>query len=380
MELENLFKPGKIGSIDIKNRTVRSATFIRRAEKYGEIGENHIKYYTNLAQGGVGLIISGFIVVDPSGSASSHQPALYNESFISGHAKLVKKIHENDTKIAAQIGHTGRQGAHPKYPPIAPSSVPDKFTGLTPREMTTEEIYQIIEKFASTARRAYESGYDLVQLHAAHGYLLSNFLSPYTNKRTDEFGGDIKNRTKILIDIYNQIRDEVGKNYPIIIKLQTQDFVPDGLILSEGKEITKMLVDAGFDAIEPSGGIDETLIGTKNAYPSKVVKKKEDQNYFLSTALELKPLMKDTKLILMGGIKDPISADKIIADGHADFISMSRPFIHEPDLVNRWKSGDTTPAKCVSCNSCYMTLLSGEVYCVVKRRLDRKKKRKQERQ
>ncbi|MBD3212847.1 MAG: NADH:flavin oxidoreductase [Candidatus Lokiarchaeota archaeon] len=377
MELENLFRPGKIGSMEIKNRTVRSATFMRRAEKYGEIGDNHIDYYSRLAQGGVGLIITGFIVVDPSGSASSNQAALYNDSFIPGHAKLVNKVHDHDAKIAAQIAHTGRQGSHPKYPPIAPSPIPDKFTGLTPRKMSVEEIHQIIKKFADTARRAYESGYDSVQLHAAHGYLLSNFLSPYTNKRTDEFGGDINKRTRILIDIYNLVRDEVGKSFPIIIKLQTQDFVPNGLTLSEGKEITKILVDVGFDAIEPSGGIDETMIGTKNAYPSKVVKKKEDQNYFLPTALELKPLMKDSKLILMGGIKDPVSADQIIADGYADFISMSRPFIHEPDLVNRWKSGDTTPAKCVSCNSCYMTLLSGEVYCVVKKRLERRKKRKQ---
>lgn len=376
MALENLFKSGKIGAVEIKNRIIRSATFMRKAEKYGQIGDNHINYYTNLAQGGVGLIISGFIVVDPSGSASSNQPALYDDSFIPGHSKLVDAIHDTDAKIAAQIGHTGRQGSHPKYPPIAPSPIPDKFTGLTPRGMSTEEVYEMIEKFGTTGKRAYESGYDMIQLHAAHGYLLSNFLSPYTNKRTDEFGGSISNRCRILKEIYTKLREKVGKSFPIIIKLQTQDFIPNGLTLSEGKELTKMIVDAGFDAIEPSGGIDETMIGTKNAYPSKVVKKKEDQNYFLPTALELKPLMKDKKLILMGGIRDPVSADEILKEHGIDFVSMSRPLIYEPDLINRWKSGDLTPAKCISCNSCYMTLLSGDVHCVVRKRQERRKRRR----
>ncbi len=167
----------------------------------------------------------------------------------------------------------------------------------------------------------------------------------------------------------------MGKSFPIIIKLQTQDFVPNGLELAEGKEIVKLLVEAGFDAIEPSGGIGDTQTITKNPYPSRLIKNKEDENYFLPTAIELKPLMKDTKLVLMGGIRDPISANEIIRNGNADFISMSRPFLHEPHLVNRWKEGDLTPAKCISCNSCYMTLMSGETYCVVKKKLDRKKKR-----
>lgn len=334
-------------------------------------------FYEELAQGGTGLIISEFIGVDPSGTASAYQLRLDNDSFIPGQKKLVKLVHNYpEVKIAAQIAHTGRQGAHPKYPPVAPSPVSDKITGLTPRELTIPEIEVLIQKFVVAAKRAYESGYDLVQLHAAHGYFLSNFISPYTNRRSDDYGGNNENMAKILVEIYDGIKDEVGKNFPITIKLQTQDFVPKGLELEQGLEIAKILINKGFDAIEPSGGIGETQIGTKNAYPSRQIKSPDDENYFLSTVKELKPFMKNSKMILMGGIKNPISAENFIKEGITDFISLSRPLIYEPDLPNRWMSGDLSPAKCISCNSCYVTIFSGPVYCVVRRRLERRKQRK----
>ncbi len=380
MSLEYLFSPEKIGNVLIKNRLVRSATFVRRAEKNGEVGEREVQFYTTLAQGGVGLIITGFVAVDPSGSVSPNQAALYDDSFIPGHKRLVDAVHDMGAKVAVQIGHTGRQGAHPKYPPVAPSPIKDKFTNLTPRELSTEEIYQYIQKFVDASRRAYESGYDMVQLHGAHGYLLSNFISPYTNKRTDEFGGTIQNRMKVIVDIFKQFRHDVDKNFPMTVKLQTQDFVPEGLTLEEGIEAAHIAVGAGYSAIEPSGGIDETLIGTKSAYPSLMMKSKDQQNYFLPTAKLLMPNMKGCKLILMGGIRDPTSAENILKQGHADFISMSRPLIYEPNLPNRWLNGDLSPAKCVSCNSCYMSLLTGEVFCMVRRKLEQRQLRKEKKQ
>jgi len=378
LKLKTLFSPEKIGNIQIKNRIVRSATYVRRAEKYGMVGDQLIHFYRELAQGGTGLIISGFTAVDPSGTASVYQVRLDEDSFISGHQKLVSAIHDYPyTKIAAQIAHTGRQGVHPKYPPVAPSAVPDKTTGLTPRELKIEEIRELISKFVNTGYRAYIAGYDMVQLHAAHGYLLSNFISPYTNRRVDEFGGNSENMARILIEIYNGLRDKIGNSFPIIIKLQTKDFVPGGLILDDATKITKILVDHGFDAIEPSGGIAETQVGVKEAYPSKAIKTPEEENYFLPICEKLKPIMKGCKLILMGGIKNPISAEKFLQEGIADFISMSRPLIYEPDLPNRWESGDLNPAKCISCNSCYMTMLTGPVHCVVRKRKERKEKKKE---
>ncbi|MFX1490294.1 MAG: NADH:flavin oxidoreductase, partial [Promethearchaeota archaeon] len=308
-----------------------------------------------------------------SATGSPYQLRLDNDSYISGQRKLVKIVHDQpDAKLAVQIVHLGRQCEHPKFPTIAPSPIPEKTTGITPQELSTKEIYELIKKFKDTAIRAYDCGYDMVQLHAAHGYLLSNFVSPYTNRRTDEFGGNIENMSRILVEIFHQIRDELGKEFPIIIKLQTDDSVPGGLTLDMSPKIAEILANTGYDAIEPSGGIYESQLFDKNPYPSKIIKSSEGENYFLPTAKLIKPLLKKSKLILVGGIKNPLSAEKILKENHADFISLCRPLIYEPDLPNRWKSGDTSPAKCISCNSCFNAIRTGPLYCVTKKNLEKK--------
>jgi len=372
MELKTLFSPKKIGTVQIKNRIVRSATFMHIAEKYGIIGDRYLKVYDELSKGGTGLIITGAVAVDPTGTGGPYQVCLYEDSHMAGHKKLVDIIHNNnDTKVAVQIQHIGRLGVHPKYPTIAPSPVPCKVTGITPRELTTEEVKEYIKKFVQTGLRAYECGYDAVQLHGAHGYFLTNFLSPYTNLRNDEFGGTTRKRTKILSDIFNGIRDEVGKKFPIIIKFQSQDFIPNGITMEEGIKIAKSLSEIGFDAVEPSGGGAEAQLSKAGRMTSKVIKKEEDENYFLPFAKKIKSVLKDCSLILVGGIRNPISAEKILMDGNADFISLCRPLIYEPDLPNRWKSGDITPPKCLSCNSCFITMEKGPVYCVTKKNLEK---------
>lgn len=375
MELSNLFSTGKIGNVQIKNRIVRSATFSHMAKKYGYIRDRVLKLYEELAQGGTGLIITEATAVDPGGAGGPYQVCLYEDSHMSGHKKLVNLIHDyENTKVALQIQHSGRLGFHPKYPTVAPSPIPYKDTGITPKELTSKEVKQYIEKFVSSALRAYECGYDMVQLHAAHGYLLNNFISPYTNIRKDEYGGNTQNRAKILKDIFNEIRDEAGKNFPIIIKFQSQDFIPNGISEEEGIEIAKLLSDIGFDAIEPSGGTREALYYTKNSLPSRLIKKAEDENYFLPFAKKIKPFLTYSALILVGGIRNPLTAEKILQEGNADFISLCRPLIYEPDLPNRWKNGDLTPAKCISCNSCFVTMEKGPIYCVTKQNIEKSKK------
>jgi 2,4-dienoyl-CoA reductase-like NADH-dependent reductase (Old Yellow Enzyme family) len=374
MELETLFSPKNIGDVQIKNRIVRSATFMHIAEKYGYIGDRYLNVYNELARGGAGLIITGAVAVDPTGTGGPYQVCLYDDSHMAGHKKLVDTVHEYEgTKIAPQIQHIGRLGVHPKYPTIAPSPVQYKVTGITPRELTTEEVKEYIKKFVKTGVRAYECGYDMVQLHGAHGYFLTNFLSPYTNLRDDEFGGTTRKRTKILKDIYNGIRDEVGKQFPILIKFQSQDFIPNGITSEEGIKITKSLSEIGFDAVEPSGGGAEANLTKAGRMTSKVIKKEEDENYFLPFAKKIKPVLGNCSLILVGGIRNPNVAEKILVDGNADFISLCRPLIYEPDLPNRWQSGDTTPPKCISCNSCFVTMEKGPVYCVTKKNLEKNK-------
>lgn len=375
MELKTLFSPQRIGNVEIKNRIVRSATFEHRAEKYGYVGQKILDFYDDLACGGTGLIITGFTGIDPSATGSPYQLRLDNDSYIPGHKKLVNLVHDQpDVKLAMQIAHMGRQGEHPKFPSVAPSPIREKTTGSTPKELNIKEIYELIKKYKETSVRAYECEYDMVQLHAAHGYLLSNFLSPYTNRRTDEFGGSIENMAKILVEIFHQTRDELGKEFPITVKLQTDDLVPGGLTLGTSSKIAKILADTGFDAIEPSGGIYESQLTHRNPYPSKMIKSSEGENYFLPTAKLIKPLINNTKLILVGGIKNPLAAEKILDDQHADFISMCRPLIYEPDLPNRWKSGDISPAKCKSCSSCLVVMRKGPVYCVTKKNREKKKK------
>lgn len=364
MELEYLFNPRKIGNVIIENRIVRSATSENMARRDGQVSDHLVDFYVNLARGGTGLIITGGIAVHPSSTLTRNALCLYDDTFLSGQKKLVAAVHDySECKIAAQLVHTGRQTGNRKYQPVAPSPIPDKIVKRVPHELKTEEIGDIIKMFVDAGRRACESGYDAIQLHAAHGYLLSNFISPYSNKRTDEYGGNTQKRTKILVEIYDQLRDEIGKNFPITIKLQTQDDVRRGLTLEEGKEIAKIVADTGYDAIEPSGGGSESMMRA-SGLPSSIINSPKDENYFLPAVNKIRPLVNDCPVILMGGIRNPSSAEKILQEKAAEFISMSRPLIYEPDLSNRWKNGDTSPALCTSCNACYMSLLEGALNCL----------------
>ncbi len=377
VKLQKIFSPGKVGPLQIKNRIMRSATFEGMASKEGEVTDQLVQFYTELAEGGTGLIITGASAVDSRQTVGSRCICLNDDSFISGHKRITEAVHAFNAKIGVQLAHNGRQGSHPSYKPVAPSPIFYKPTNQVPKELNLDEIKVLINKFVAAGLRAYESGYDLIQLHAAHGYLLSSFLSPYTNKRTDAFGGNTEKRTKILLDIYNQLRDTIGRKFPISVKLQVIDGVTDGLSIEEAKKIAEILVEAGYDAIEPSGGLTELQLQTDNAFPSKKVKTREDENYFSFAIQELHPLMKNCALIQVGGIRNPVSAEQILLSNNCDIISLSRPLVYEPDLPTRWQQGDLTPAHCISCNSCLIAIFTGQaVHCAVKQKLNRKKQKK----
>jgi len=378
MELKTLFSPGKIGKVQIKNRIIRSATFTNMASEQGIPTEEQIEFYTTLAKGGTGLIITEITSIDQIGKNANAQLCLDDDSQIAGHKKLVDAVHEySGVKIAPQLSHAGRGSFNPQHQPVAPSPIQNIVTKKTPRELTIEEIREITKNFVSACRRAYESGYDLVQLNAGHGWLLSNFLSPFTNTRTDEYGGDTQKRTKILIEIYNQVKDEMGRKFPITLKLQTNDFIPEGLSLKEGVEIAKLLVDIGYCAIEASGGGFELVARGEKPYPSVVVKTAEDENFFLPSVKELQQVKKDCPIILMGGVKNPLTAEKILQEKTADFIAISRPLIYEPDLPNRWKNGDLSPPLCTHCNQCFGTIMGGSLHCPIKKKAERRKRREE---
>ena len=374
MDLKNLFSPGKIGTVQIKNRIIRSATWAAKATNEGYVTDNLINLFKDLAEGGTGLIISGYLAVDPSGAATYKMACLYDDSYISGQKKLVKTVHDfSEVKIAAQIAHTGNGAfifGNINFEPVGPSPMINLILKKPCRELTTEEVRQIIKNFVDTGRRAYECGYDMVQIHGSHGYLLSDFVSPYTNKRTDEFGGDYQKRSQILVDIYNQLRKEVDKNFPIFIKLNTKDYLQDGLTLEEGKEIAKLLIETGYDAIEPSSGRYDLKFSKRKTYPSVMIKSEENQNYFLQNVLKLKPIMKGRSIILQGGVRDPSIMEDFLKDDITDFIALSRPLIYEPNLPNRWKDGDLALPLCTNCNGCLTVAATDTLYCIVKKNLE----------
>ncbi|MFX1366718.1 MAG: NADH:flavin oxidoreductase [Promethearchaeota archaeon] len=366
MSLETLFSSEKIGNVEIKNRIIRSATFTNSATEDGYVTDRMIKYYTDLAEGGTGLIITGIVSIDEIGKAEKNQACLYDDSYIKGQEKLVDTVHESsDVKIAPQLSHAGRQNRTP----VAPSAILNQVNKRMPKELTSEEIKEITNNFIRAGCRAYEAGYDLLQLNGGHGWLLSNFLSPYVNKRTDEYGGSIENRAKILVDIYNGIVDEVGKDFPIFIKLQTADYVEGGLTLDDGKKIAEIIVDTGYAAIEATGGSAHTLLNREKTYPGVVVKLEQDENYFLPNIEKINPIMGSCKRILMGGVRNPIKADELLKKKVIDFIAISRPLICEPDLPNKWYNGDLSTPLCNSCNACFASVRTSAVRCTIKEKL-----------
>jgi 2,4-dienoyl-CoA reductase-like NADH-dependent reductase (Old Yellow Enzyme family) len=366
-------EPKAIGAMVVKNRLVRSATFEGMASEDSSVTDELVWFYKTLAEGGVGLIITGLTYVQPSGKAYPRQIGIHKDDLIPGLRRIAGTVHEhgNDCRVAIQLAHCGFQSLI-LDDTIAPSAVFEPMTNTLPREMTTEEIEDTIEAFAEAARRAKEAGFDAVQLHAAHGYLLSEFLSPHTNRRTDEYGGNTENRVRIVKRIYKRTVEMTGSDFPILIKMNVDDFLDGGINLSESKKIAKRLSRIGFAAIETSGCMwivawrKEEELGWKPAFlpESRVdINSRDKEAYFLPYAREIREMI-DVPLILVGGIRSLDVAEGILAEGSADFDAMSRPLIREPNLPRRWLSGtgDAT-AECISCNSCVGSLIQGSVRC-----------------
>ncbi len=348
-----LFEPIALGNMDVPNRFVRSATHEWMAEPDGRATEKLGELYEELARNDVGLIITGYAYVNPNGKSDRLQQGIYDDRFIEPYRKVVSRVHEHGSKIVVQIVHGGRQSMLSAETPIilAPSAVTNKRNGVTPEEMTEEEVLETIEDFANAARRAKEAGFDAVQLHCAHGFLLSNFISPYSNRRKDRWGGSTLKRTQIILDIITRIHEIIGKDFPILVKLNATDGFPKGkknvLDAPECVEIAKILAANGVCAIEVSGGIVEA---GQEMFRTKI-NKTDDEAYYRDYSKMIKEAV-DVPVILVGGIRSRAVMEQMLAEGYADMISLSRPLICEPDLVTKIRNGETELAKCVSCNLC----------------------------
>ena len=362
--MSRLFERSVINGMELSNRFVRSATWEGTAADDGSVTPKLIETMAALATGGVGLIISSHAYVSPEGQASGWQLGIHKDELIEGLSAMTAAIHESGGKIAAQLAHAGNFAAEKLtgQPPLVVSD----FEGLaeSPRkEMTTADIRELVDAFANAARRAKSAGFDAVQIHSAHGYLLSQFLSPIYNRRQDEYGGDVRNRARIHLEIYDAVRQAVGEDYPVLIKMNCRDFADGGLSLEDSVQVAGLLADAGLDAIELSGG----LLTNKELSPCRPgINSVDKEAYFNQEACVFKQKIK-IPLILVGGIRSIEVAEQLVEDGVADYISMSRPFISEPDIINRWKAGDRCRSSCKSDNLCFRPGLKGKgVSCVTK--------------
>ncbi len=363
-----LFQPGRIKGLELRNRVVRSATFEGMATDQGLPTTQLRDLYCRLAEAEVGLIITCGTTIEawekrPSALGALSPLAIYDDRFIEPWPEVIKAVHERGGKLAMQFGHAGRMES-PELrgsAPLAPSAVPIEATGVTPREMTGDEIAEAVELFGRACRRVQEAGFDAAQLHGAHGNLLTNFMSPYTNRRQDQYGGGADNRARFPVEVVRRCRELVGPDYPLLMKMDFDDFIPGGLRVDDAVHIAAKMVQAGLDCIEVSGG---TLSESKERIAAKGIAKPSQEAYFRAYGKALKERV-DIPVILVGGMRSPEVMEEVLRQGAADFISLCRPLIREPELVRRWKNGDLRKAACVSCNQCYDNWMFRALRCYV---------------
>ena len=337
--MKGLFDSTQINGMKLANRFVRSATWSGLADDDGYVTPRLVEVTKKLAQGGVGLIITGHAYVHPSGRHAPWQLGIDDESKIEGLTQMTDAVHRHGGKIAVQLGYGGAY--------LSKSRV---------RQMTKGDIRRLVKAYADAAVRARSSGFDAVQIFAAHGFFLSQLLCPRYNDRKDEYGGAIRNRARCLLEVLDAIRQSLGQDYPILVKLNAHDGVKDGLQLEESIQVGEMLEARGIDAIEVSGG----LLNSPN-----VLKAPSGQQAYFETGARAFKEKIGVPLLLVGGIRTFEMSGRLLSEGVADYISLCRPLVCEPDLINRWQSGDARDAACISCNNCVEQIKAGKgVTCV----------------
>ncbi len=344
-----LFAPVSIGPVVVPNRFVRSATQDFMADDDGAITDRQVNLFTGLAEGEVGLIITGHAFVDPCGKASPRQIGIHRDGMVPGLARLAAAVHRFPSRIFVQLAHAGRQTKEKICggPPVAPSAVFEPVYKVLPQEMTEEQVAKTIDDFVRAGRRAREARFDGVQIHAAHGYLLSSFLSPHTNRRSDAWGGPLANRARIISEIIRGIKSAAGADFPVAIKLNSSDLMPGGLDIETAVEAARQFESDGLDAVEVSGGTSEAGLGSM--WPG--VRPEEEEGYFVDSAARVKAAVR-IPVFGLGGLRTFRAMEKMVLAGRVDLISMSRPFIREPGLIRKFRDGTIRKSECISCNKC----------------------------
>ncbi|MHB9097961.1 MAG: NADH:flavin oxidoreductase [Syntrophales bacterium] len=366
--MNGLFEPASIGRMTLANRFVRSATYEGLAAADGACTFPLTVKMAELAEGGVGLIITSHAFVSPEGRARPRQLGIHSDAMIPGLRKMTEAVHEKGGRIVVQLAHAGAE-ADPKITGVealGPSAIAKPDTTVS-REMGAADLARIVEAFGEAALRAKNAGFDGVQIHAAHGYLLSQFLSPHFNKRRDSYGGSLENRARLLLEVVEGVRAGMGRDLAVLVKINAEDFLADGFRRDEMVRVSQMVEAGGVDAIEISGGTRYS--GEKIPSRIGIPKTEEEAVYYREAAADFKKAV-NAPLILVGGIRTLQIAEGLVDTGVADFIALSRPLIREPGLVRRWQSADSSGAACISCNRCYRPIRRGDgIACEADNRL-----------
>lgn len=358
------FEPYQVKGLSLRNRFVRSATWEGRADQEGRVTQRLIDMLTTLAENDVGLIITGFAYVRSDGQAAPFQTGIHKDDLIPGFKQMADSVHEAGSRLVVQIAHGGVQSLTQlagEHRSIGPSDfVSDG--GRHPveaRAMEISEIHEMAEAFGQAAARVKAAGCDGVQLHAAHAYIFNQFLSPYFNKRQDRYGGDLPNRARLLYESYEAVRGEVGPDFPVMMKINSEDFLDGGLTLEDSIAATVTLADMGLDAVEISGGTPYS--GSLTAARIQI-NAPEKEAYFRYAGGAFKARI-NIPVMLVGGIRTLPVAEDVLAKGQADLIALCRPLIREPDLIKRWAAGGAA-STCISCRACYAGGIVGQgVFC-----------------
>jgi 2,4-dienoyl-CoA reductase-like NADH-dependent reductase (Old Yellow Enzyme family)/thioredoxin reductase len=360
MEFKNLFTPIQLGTLKLKNRFVLPAMETHMADSHGYVTDQVISYYQERAKGGAGLIIIENTAVHPEGRVNQGMLCLHDDSYIPKFRQLVSGIHQEGAKVCLQLSHAGRQTLREfiNAQPVAPSPIPCPSLKEVPRELTVAEINNIVRSFAEAAQRGVEAGVDAIELHMAHGYLLCQFLSPYSNIRTDQYGGSTEKRARIAAEIIREVKRKVGDHIPIVCRISADEYVEGGLDLEESKKIAKILVDAGAGALNVSACNYESAHLNMPSYYLQ-------EGCFIHLAQGIKKVV-SVPVMAVGRIRKPEMAETILQEGKADLICMGRALIADPYLplkTSQKRIEEIRP--CISCNRCIESIFYGRMICVV---------------
>ena len=352
-KLDELFKPSKIGSMALANRVIMAPMYTQIADENGCVSDRLCAYYEERARGGMGLIIVENTAVTRGGESATREPAIFDDTYLDGLSKLAGVIHKYGVKAAIQLHHAGRQRPAHLGQPVAPSPIACKFVKSQPRELKTEEADELVKQYAEGALRVKKAGFDAVEFHGAHGYLICQFLSAYTNKRTDKYGGSLENRMRFALDIVKKTRQKVGSRFPVLFRISAKEFVPEGLNLDQTKVIARALQDAGVDCVDVSAGNYET--GQWICQPGWM-----PRGCLVPFAEEIKKNV-SVPVIVAGRMVDPRLANKVLQEGKVDFIALGRPFLTDPQILIKAKEGRYDDIRmCMACCNCMDSLLRGQ--------------------